>query len=54
MTGKSVAMLVLTNLLKNFSEKGLEHPLVTYIKWSSFEYIICKRTVWDIEPTIYA
>jgi hypothetical protein len=54
MAGKSVPIAVLTILPKNSSEKGLEHPLVTYIKWSSFEYIICKRTIWDVESTIYA
>jgi len=41
-------MLILTNLLKNFSEKGLEQPLVTYIKWSSFEHLICNRTIWEV------
>jgi hypothetical protein len=48
------AMLILTNLLKKVSEKELEQPLVTYIKWNSFECIICNRTVWEVESTIYA
>ena len=48
MAGKSVVMIILKNLLKNVSEKRLEQPLVAYIKWSTFEYLICNRAIWEV------